>query len=213
MRAPSDHGHPLSVRGRSSHDDAGGHTPLRTPPSPSSEPPVARASTWPTPGSCGAQPGDLVVTADIPLPPSDRARRAPLDPRGELYSEDNSVSARLPESDAGPALARRAHQRARPAGAERPSRFANHLIVSWPADHHLTGQSLGDGSRDPPPLGVRFLNVYLVLVSAWRLLGDSASLSASRASSTSRPSSELAPLMHSGRHSFSFSTFLGSWED
>jgi uncharacterized protein YaiI (UPF0178 family) len=37
-----------------------------------------------------AEPGDLVVTADIPLAAAVIARGAhALDPRGELYSEDN----------------------------------------------------------------------------------------------------------------------------
>ena len=36
------------------------------------------------------QPGDLVITADIPLAAEVIARRAhALDPRGEMYSEDN----------------------------------------------------------------------------------------------------------------------------
>jgi uncharacterized protein YaiI (UPF0178 family) len=68
------------------------NTPLRTPPSPFIKTMRVRpgfnvADHWIVQQ---VQPGDLVITADIPLAAEVITRGAhALDPRGELYSEDN----------------------------------------------------------------------------------------------------------------------------
>ena len=68
------------------------NTPLRTPPSPFIRT-LRVAKGFDVADSRivqEVQPGDLVVTADIPLAAEVIARGAQaLDPRGELYSEDN----------------------------------------------------------------------------------------------------------------------------
>jgi len=68
------------------------NTPLRTPPSPFIKsvrvaPVFNVADHWIVQQ---VQPGDLVITADIPLAAAVIPRGAhALDPRGDLYSEDN----------------------------------------------------------------------------------------------------------------------------
>jgi len=68
------------------------NTPLRTPPSPFIRS-VRVAQGFDVADHRivqQVQPGDLVITADIPLAAEASARGArALDPRGELYSEDN----------------------------------------------------------------------------------------------------------------------------
>ncbi len=93
------------------------NTPLRTPPSPYIRS-LRVAKGFDVADSRIVQElqrGDLVVTADIPLAAEVIARGAhALDPRGELYSEDN-VRERL--AIRGPA----------PLGPSDRQRFANHL--------------------------------------------------------------------------------------
>ena len=75
------------------------------------------------------QPGDLVITADIPLAAQVIARGAhALDPRGELYSEDN-VHDRLAVRHLMQALRATGERIAGPAplGHGDRQRFANHL--------------------------------------------------------------------------------------
>ena len=116
---------------------------------------MARASTWRTTDRAAAAPGDLVITADIPLAAEVIARGAhALDPRGELYSEDN-VHERLAvrnlmqelratgESSAGPA----------PFGAQRPPALresarpfpdAKSAVVVSPLAKLFSGSSVAD---------------------------------------------------------------------
>ena len=75
------------------------------------------------------QPGDLVITADIPLAAQVIARGAhALDPRGELYSEDN-VGERLAVRDLMQELRSTGALIGGPApfGHSDRQRFANHL--------------------------------------------------------------------------------------
>jgi uncharacterized protein YaiI (UPF0178 family) len=75
------------------------------------------------------EPGDLVVTADIPLAAEVIARRAhALDPRGELYSEDN-VRERLAVRNLMQELRATGELIGGPApfGHADRQRFANHL--------------------------------------------------------------------------------------
>jgi len=75
------------------------------------------------------QPGDLVVTADIPLAAEVIARGGhALDPRGELYSEDN-VRERLAIRNLMQALRERGELVGGPAPFDQSDRhqFANHL--------------------------------------------------------------------------------------
>ena len=83
-------------------------------------------------------PGDLVVTADIPLAAEVIARGAhALDPRGELYSEDN-VRERLAFRNLMQDLRSQGALIGGPAplGASYRQRFANHL------DHYLARRRL-----------------------------------------------------------------------
>ena len=80
------------------------------------------------------QPGDLVITADIPLAAEVIARGAhALDPRGELYTEDN-VRDRLAIRNLMQELRSTGEILGGPApfGHGDRQRFANHL------DHFLT---------------------------------------------------------------------------
>lgn len=118
------------------------NTPLRVPPSPFLR--TLRVG----PGADVAdhrivqevRPGDLVVTADIPLAALVIARGArALDPRGELYTEDN-VQERLAVRNLMQGLRAGGDLIAGPAPFS-PSdrrRFADHL------DHFLTRRGAGD---------------------------------------------------------------------
>jgi uncharacterized protein YaiI (UPF0178 family) len=86
-----------------------------------------------------AQPGDLVITADIPLAAEVITRGAhALDPRGELYSEDN-VRERLAVRNLMQELRSTGAVLGGPApfGQGDRQRFANHL------DRFLTGRGSG----------------------------------------------------------------------
>jgi len=107
------------------------NTPLRTPPSSFVRtvrvaPGFDVADHWIVQR---VQPGDLVVTADIPLAAEVIARRAhALDPRGELYSEDN-VRERLAVRNLMQELRATGELIGGPApfGHADRQRFANHL--------------------------------------------------------------------------------------
>jgi len=88
------------------------------------------------------QPGDLVITADIPLAAEVVARGAhALDPRGELYSEDN-VRERLAVRNLMQELRSSGELIAGPAPFAQNVRqlFANHL------DHFLTRHQRARGT-------------------------------------------------------------------
>ncbi len=122
---------------------------LRVPSSPFIRtPPRGRtAGTWRISGSwsrCG--PGDLVVTADIPLAALVIARGAQaLDPRGELYTEDN-VQERLAVRNLMQGLRAGGDLIAGPAPFSQSDRqrFANHL------DHFLTRRGEAPGTSRAP---------------------------------------------------------------
>jgi uncharacterized protein YaiI (UPF0178 family) len=107
------------------------NTPLRTPPSPFIRS-LRVAKGFDVADSRivqELQPGDLVVTADIPLAAEVIARGAhALDPRGELYSEDN-VRERLAFRNLMQDLRSQGAVISGPAplGPSDRQRFANHL--------------------------------------------------------------------------------------
>ena len=107
------------------------NTPLRTPPSPFIRT-LRVAKGFDVADSRivqEVQPGDLVVTADIPLAAEVIARGAQaLDPRGELYSEDN-VRERLAIRNLMQDLRSQGALIGGPAplGPSDRQRFANHL--------------------------------------------------------------------------------------
>jgi uncharacterized protein YaiI (UPF0178 family) len=107
------------------------NTPLRTPPSPFIRS-LRVAKGFDVADSRivqELQPGDLVVTADIPLAAEVIARGAhALDPRGELYSEDN-VRERLAFRNLMQDLRSQGALISGPAplGSSDRQRFANHL--------------------------------------------------------------------------------------
>jgi uncharacterized protein YaiI (UPF0178 family) len=107
------------------------NTPLRTPPSPYIRT-LRVAKGFDVADSRivqELQPGDLVVTADIPLAAEVIARGAQaLDPRGELYSEDN-VRERLAFRNLMQDLRSQGALISGPAplGSSDRQRFANHL--------------------------------------------------------------------------------------
>lgn len=87
-----------------------------------------------------AQPGDLVITADIPLAAEVVARGGQaLNPRGELYTEDN-IRQRLKMRDFMDTLRGSGIDTGGPAALSQAERmaFANHL------DRFLTGTRAGD---------------------------------------------------------------------
>ena len=116
------------------------NTPLRTPPSPFIRT-LRVAKGFDVADSRIVQEleaGDLVVTADIPLAAEVIARGAhALDPRGELYSEDN-VRERLAFRNLMQDLRSQGALIGGPAplGASDRQRFANHL------DHYLARRRL-----------------------------------------------------------------------